>query len=418
MLESLSSRLNFTYEMVRVTEFKIEPSEKGLGLFNYLWDQQCDLLVHDVIPTPERNKVVDLTTYWIYDRLAFLIPVPDETANIDSVIKPFQWPVWLGLGISIVCVIAILNLIRRYLECRSTFCTGFRPNNEPQTRNLKTGGQHRAKKRQTGNEYLYVLGNLLSQGVVCPSKQLPYRLVASVWILAAFIFVQSYTSTLFTYVVTPISHPLVNSIYDVIGSSDINLIVRETGLINTLLSNTNHSTGIFATLQKKVDSFPNSRCVSVSDCIRTIKPELRNVLIDANVYLKDAIRNDFKKTGKCNFQMAKEGFIGTTISLALPKNSPYTQRISQGILEVQQTGVVDFWDTWIRPMPPQCNGKPQSGNKKKKTTPLSLKNLTGAFLVLSVGLSLSFLAFLVEKVISIRERHHATEEEEPVVILD
>jgi hypothetical protein len=108
------------------------------------------------------------------------------------------------------------------------------------------------------------------------------------------------------------------------------------------------------------------------------------------------------------------------------------------ILEVQQTGVVDFWDTWIRPMPPQCNGKPQSGNKKKKTTPLSLKNLTGAFLVLSVGLSLSFLAFLVEKVISIRERHHASnklqqdsnnvivmvpfkitaEEEEPVVILD
>jgi len=55
--------------------------------------QQCDLLAHDVIPTPERNKVVDLTTYWIYDRLAFLIPVPDETANINSVIKPFQWPV-------------------------------------------------------------------------------------------------------------------------------------------------------------------------------------------------------------------------------------------------------------------------------------------------------------------------------------
>jgi hypothetical protein len=76
----------------------------------------------------------------------------------------FNQQVWLGLGISIFCVIAILNLIRRYLECRSTFRIGFRPNNEPQTGNLKTGGQHRAKKRQTGNEYLYVLGNLLSQG--------------------------------------------------------------------------------------------------------------------------------------------------------------------------------------------------------------------------------------------------------------
>ncbi len=76
------------------------------------------------------------------------------------------------------------------------------------------------------------------------------------------------------------------------------------------------------------------------------------------------------------------------------------------VLEIQQIGVVDFWDTWFRPMPPQCNGKPQSGNKKKKTTtPLSLKNLTGAFLVLSVGLSLSLLAYLCEKIISIHEQH-------------
>ena len=33
-----------------------------------------------------------------FDRLthinyAFLIPVPDETANINAVVKPFQWPV-------------------------------------------------------------------------------------------------------------------------------------------------------------------------------------------------------------------------------------------------------------------------------------------------------------------------------------
>jgi hypothetical protein len=46
--------------------------------------------------------------------------------------------------------------------------------------------------------------NFLSfiKGGPCRSKRLPYRLVAGVWTLAAFIFVQAYTSTLFTYVVT------------------------------------------------------------------------------------------------------------------------------------------------------------------------------------------------------------------------
>ena len=27
------------YEMIRVTDYRLEPSEKGRGLFNYLWDQ-------------------------------------------------------------------------------------------------------------------------------------------------------------------------------------------------------------------------------------------------------------------------------------------------------------------------------------------------------------------------------------------
>jgi hypothetical protein len=55
--------------------------------------QQCDLLTQDVVPTPQRNKIVDLTTPWYYGNLVCVIPVPDETANINSVIKPFQWPV-------------------------------------------------------------------------------------------------------------------------------------------------------------------------------------------------------------------------------------------------------------------------------------------------------------------------------------
>jgi len=55
--------------------------------------QQCDFLIHDMIPTVERNKIVDLTLPWTYDHFAFLIPVSVETANINAVIKPFQWPV-------------------------------------------------------------------------------------------------------------------------------------------------------------------------------------------------------------------------------------------------------------------------------------------------------------------------------------
>jgi hypothetical protein len=45
------------------------------------------------LPTIHRNTIVDLTLPWTYDHFALLIPAPDETANINAVIKPFQWPV-------------------------------------------------------------------------------------------------------------------------------------------------------------------------------------------------------------------------------------------------------------------------------------------------------------------------------------
>jgi hypothetical protein len=117
-----------------------------------------------------------LTLPWAYSNCVFLIPAPVETANINAIVKPFQWQVgifkelptifqiqqhlllfdhqvWLGLGVSIVCVIAVLNLIQRYLEYRSAFEMDF-----------KTGNKPRAEKWRTGNQYLYVFGNLLSQG--------------------------------------------------------------------------------------------------------------------------------------------------------------------------------------------------------------------------------------------------------------
>jgi hypothetical protein len=48
------------------------------------------------------------------------------------------------------------------------------------------------------------------------------------------------------------------------------------------------------------------------------------------VYLKDEVRQDFWKTGKCNLQIANGLFMTGVTTLALPKNSPYTISINRG----------------------------------------------------------------------------------------
>jgi hypothetical protein len=90
---------------------------------------------------------------------------------------------------------------------------------------------------------------------------------------------------------------------------------------------------------------PNSRCAFASECIQSVKPGLTNVFMDvkfkfvsllktkqnnlkittkiltfrtqAKNYQKDAIREDYKKTGKCNLQIAKELYRQTVSSFAL-----------------------------------------------------------------------------------------------------
>jgi hypothetical protein len=77
-------------------------------------------------------------------------------------------------------------------------------------------------------------------------------------------------------------------------------------------------------------------------------------------------------------------------------------------MELLQSGLIDYWELRFRPMPRQCKGKIKNGYtppNNNKHPPLSLKNLTAAFIVLSVGLSLSLLAFLCEKILFVTHSH-------------
>lgn len=137
-------------------------------------------------------------------------------------------------------------------------------------------------------------------GGYCRSNRLSYRLVAGVWCLASFIFVQAYTSILFTYVVAPVNHPLIDSVYDIVESNDIQLLVRKGSTLNQFISASSirfvltlmqssktvlwqkdpNATGFFLKLRKKLNSFPNSECNLVSECIKMIQPGSRNTFAD------------------------------------------------------------------------------------------------------------------------------------------
>lgn len=73
------------------------------------------------------------------------------------------------------------------------------------------------------------------------------------------------------------------------------------------------------------------------------------------------------------------------------------------ILELKEYGMIDDWIAKHRPRLPQSCQKSDSktfkSKKKGRKVGLSLKNLSGAFLVLGLGVFLSFCTFIFELLI-------------------
>lgn len=71
------------------------------------------------------------------------------------------------------------------------------------------------------------------------------------------------------------------------------------------------------------------------------------------------------------------------------------------ILEMRGNGLIDIWTKWYLPDVRQCLEKSDKFVRQKSSKAgsprLSLKNLTGSFVVLLVGYLVSLCAFIVEK---------------------
>nr|CAH0101150.1 unnamed protein product [Daphnia galeata] len=387
IIDWLAMRNNFTYAILPTNETTLERpiNKENRGSLSFLLDGTCDMVLSDLFMTSGRYRLVDMPFPWYQGPARFLIPITDSSLNFTSVLKPFQLSVWIWLMVSLVFLIATFEMIKAFLP-KSGFGVPAVDDDSLQTSHKPI-------------PYLYVFGLLLSQGGPIISKRLPIRLVAGIWCLAAFVLSQAYNSTLITYVIAPNNPPLINSVLDIVNNPNIHLVVEKNMGLDVVISGSTNEDGIFRRLRDRLNSYPSSRCNSQPQCIdRVLSGGSHSI-----EYLLDVMFDDFQKTGQCRLQIAKEGFMNFIISFALVKHSPYTDSISKGIIEMNQFGFIDFWIQSYQATPHRCLS-PSVRKKKWETPRLSLKNLTGAFAVLVIGYSVSFLVFIFERLQAARRR--------------
>ena len=107
-----------------------------------------------------------------------------------------------------------------------------------------------------------------------------------------------------------------------------------------------------------------------------------------------------------NFRISKGYVIPYYTGVALPKRSPYTQRVSELCIRLEETGLVRYLSTYytIKAGLYQASYQEMSYDPVAKATKerpkmisLTLKgHLGGSFYILFAGISLAFVAFLYE----------------------
>ena len=135
------------------------------------------------------------------------------------------------------------------------------------------------------------------------------------------------------------------------------------------------------------------------------------------------MREDYRKTGKCDFEVGKEGYMIAPLYWALKKQSPYTDSINKGycikylyilllftmifihlitwrIMRMREVGLLSKWYAENIPDARRCFRDKRTKNDRKPdiTIALSLKSLSGAFLALLIGFLFSLIVFICEKI--------------------
>ncbi|XP_023232714.1 uncharacterized protein LOC111632512 [Centruroides sculpturatus] len=117
LLDILSRRLNFSYDIVRPADKKWGSKHNGTwnGMIGMIEKQEVRGALGGMSVIASRVEVADFSKSYAFDRIAFVIRSPEETSRKWVIFRPFTWDVWLAVTIAIlvvaICLFVIENII-------------------------------------------------------------------------------------------------------------------------------------------------------------------------------------------------------------------------------------------------------------------------------------------------------------------
>jgi len=321
LIKALAKEVQFKYKFYLVEgggygSFK---NGKWTGMIADLRSQKADLAVIDMSITSQRQTAVDFTMPFLSTGVGILYKKKEPpTPNPFSFLQPLSIEVWIYTTTAYLGVSITLFLLARISPYE-----------------WEDDGEGSATNQWTiSNALWFGIGSFLCQGCDILPKTISTRTVAIMWWFFTLIMMSSYTANLAAFLTASKMSSPVNSAEDLSKQTKIKFGTYCCGSTNSFFKGSTIPT------YQKLNAFMESAKPSVYTSGN--KAGIERVQKEDGLYafFMEAAAIEYHIERKCDLKQLGGLLDSKGYGIALPKDSPYTGAISQGVIRLIEKGEV------------------------------------------------------------------------------
>ncbi|XP_011878957.1 PREDICTED: glutamate receptor ionotropic, kainate 2 isoform X1 [Vollenhovia emeryi] len=381
LLKWIAGQVGFQYAIKLVPDHMYgvyDPETKEWnGIVRELMDKRADLAVASMTINYARESVIDFTKPFMNLGIGILFKVPSsQPTRLFSFMNPLAVEIWLY-------VLAAYMLVSFTLFVMARFSPYEWNNPHP----CLAESDVVENQFTVSNSFWFITGTFLRQGSGLNPKATSTRIVGGIWWFFTLIIISSYTANLAAFLTVERMITPIENVADLAEQTEISYGTLEGGSTKTFFRDS--KIGIY----QKMWRFMESKSPSVF--VQTYEEGVKRVLEGDYAFLMESTMLDYAVQRDCNLTQIGGLLDSKGYGIATPKGSPWRDKISLVILELQEKGVIQIlYDKWWKNMGDVCTRDDK--NKESKANALGVENIGGVFVVLLCGLALAILVAILE----------------------
>ncbi|XP_076356975.1 glutamate receptor ionotropic, kainate 2-like isoform X2 [Tachypleus tridentatus] len=380
LLETVAEMLGFHYELYLVADNKFGAENTTTGEWNGLVkeiiDKNADLAVSSMTINFARESVIDFTKPFMTLGIGILFKLPTSMpVKLFSFMSPLAVDIWLYVLAAYILVSCTMFIVARFSPYEWK---------NPHSCILETDIME--NQFSLSNSFWFTIVTLMHQGSDINPKATSTRIIGAIWWFFTLILVSSYTANLAAFLTVERMITPIESVEDLAIQSKISYGTLEGGSTMTFFRDSK-----IETYQKMWRFMENRPSVFVS----SYEEGVERVLQGNYAFLMESTVLDYMVQRNCNLTQVGGLLDSKGYGIATPIGSPWRDKISLAILDLQEKGVIQIlYNKWWKGSGSTCMREEKG--KEGKANSLGVESIGGVFVVLLCGLAIAITTAILE----------------------